>query len=57
VAKTTHKYESRILRSVHRSVAGLHRAGVVDKATMRKFDALRLPAAPPVAPEKIKARR
>jgi putative transcriptional regulator len=39
MAKTTHRYESSILRSVHRSVAGLHRVGLVDEATMRKFDA------------------
>jgi len=42
MANTARKTEADILATVHRSVAGLHRAGVVDKATMREFDALRL---------------
>jgi putative transcriptional regulator len=55
MAKKAQKYESKILRSVHRSVAGLHRVGVVDGATMRKFDAMCL--APAAAIAKIKTRR
>jgi putative transcriptional regulator len=57
MAKTTHKYESSILRSVHRSVAGLHRVGLVDEATMRKFDTQCLVHVSPRTPEKIKALR
>jgi putative transcriptional regulator len=34
------KADGSILASVHETVAGLHRIGVVDKATMREFDAL-----------------
>ncbi|MCY7295818.1 helix-turn-helix domain-containing protein [Alteromonas sp. a30] len=31
---------SDILKSVHRTVQGLEKSGVIDKTTMRKFDAL-----------------
>jgi putative transcriptional regulator len=34
------KKSGRILTSVHKSVVGLHKAGVVNDATMREFDAL-----------------
>lgn len=34
------KYESRILKSVHKDAQALHRAGLMDKQTMREFDAL-----------------
>ncbi len=30
----------RILGAINKTAAGLHRAGVIDKATMLKFDAL-----------------
>jgi putative transcriptional regulator len=39
------------------TVAGLHRAGVVDKATMREFDALCLTPVAPMSPEEIRALR
>ncbi len=48
---------SRILRNVHETARGLHRAGVIDKATMREFDALCLPEIPPMSPAEIKALR
>ena len=32
------KYVSRIARVVHQSAVGAYKAGVMDKATMRKFD-------------------
>lgn len=51
------KAESPILASVHETAAGLHRIGVVDKATMREFDALCLTSAEPLAPEEIRAIR
>jgi len=38
--KTEKKTDSKILDAVHRTAAGLHRAGVMDKQTMREFDAL-----------------
>ncbi len=40
MAKTARKTQSGILGTVHKSVAGLHRIGLVDKPTLRKFDAL-----------------
>lgn len=46
-----------ILDSVHATAAGLHKAGVMDKATMREFDALCLPEIPQMSPAEIKALR
>ena len=43
--------ESSILASVHEAAAGLHRIGLVDKSTMREFDALCLTPVEPLAPE------
>jgi putative transcriptional regulator len=51
------KGESPILASVHETVAGLHRIGIVDKATMREFDALCLMPVEPLAPAEIRALR
>lgn len=56
MAKTA-KTESGILGTVHKSAAGLHRAGLIDKATMREFDALCLTPVTPMAPDEIKALR
>ena len=53
----TKKAESGILASVHTTVAGLHQAGLVDKATMREFDVLCLTPVAPMAPEEIRALR
>ncbi len=52
MAKSARKYESSILRSVHLTVAGLHRIGLVDEATMRQFDAQCLTAASLATPKK-----
>src|SRR5271156_1205931 len=49
--------ESGILASVHKPVAGLHKAGLVDKATMREFDALCLTPVEPLSPTEIRALR
>jgi putative transcriptional regulator len=57
MAKTTSKTESGILGTVHKTAARLHRAGVIDKATMRDFDALCLTPVAAMAPEEIKALR
>jgi len=46
-----------ILASVHTTTAGLHKAGLVDKATMREFDALCLPPVETLPPEEIRALR
>jgi putative transcriptional regulator len=57
MAKSASKTEKGILGAVHRTAVGLHRAGVVDKATMREFDALCLTPIAPMGPEEIKALR
>ncbi len=51
-AKTASKTERSILGTVHKTAAGLRRACVIDKATMREFDALCLTT---MTPEEIKA--
>jgi len=40
MAKAAGKTERGILGTVHKTAAGLRRACVIDKATMREFDAL-----------------
>jgi putative transcriptional regulator len=40
MAATKKNSVSGILASAHKTVADLHEAGLVDKATMREFDAL-----------------
>ena len=57
MATTRRKAEGGILASVHKTASGLHRAGAVDKATMREFDALCLTPVEPLAPEEIRALR
>jgi len=57
MGKTVSKTENGILDTVHKTAAGLHHAGVIDKATMREFDALCLTPVTPMAPEEIKALR
>lgn len=57
MAKSRSKSESGILGSVHRTAAGLHRAGLIDKATMREFDLLCLTRVEPMAPAEIRALR
>ncbi len=49
--------ESDILATVHESVSGLHRAGLVDQATLRSFDALCLTKVDKLSPEEIRALR
>lgn len=57
MAKKVISAASGILGSVHRTAAGLHGAGLIDKATMRGFDALCLTPVLPMAPEEIRALR
>ena len=54
---TKSKADGGILGSVHKAAAGLHKAGLVDKATMREFDALCLTPVEPLTPEEIRALR
>ncbi len=51
------KTESAILATVYKTAAGLHKAGLVDKATLREFDALCLTPVEPLAPEEIRSLR
>jgi putative transcriptional regulator len=57
MAAKSRKAEGSILASVHKTAAGLHKAGLVDKATMREFDALCLTPVEPMTPEEIRALR
>ena len=51
------KHRSEILEAVHESVAGLHKAGLVDKATMRQFDRRCLTVVEDISPAEIKTLR
>lgn len=48
------KRKSRILDEVHDTARGLHRAGLIDKRRMRKFDALCQVTVEPMSPAIIK---
>jgi putative transcriptional regulator len=48
---------SRILKTVHETAKGLADAGLLDKQTMREFDALCLPPIKPYSKEEIKSLR
>lgn len=43
-----------ITEVVHETVKGLHKIGLVDKVTMREFDALCIPKLKPIGPKEIK---
>lgn len=51
------KKQSRILKEMHETMRGLHRAGVADQQTMREFDALCLPPVEPFSPTRIRKLR
>lgn len=51
------KKTSRILEAMHETARDFHAAGVMDIATMRKFDVLCLPEIPNYTPEQIKSIR
>ena len=51
------KYKSRIARVVHESAVGAFKAGVMDKATMRKFDVSCLIKVDALKPAEIQALR
>ena len=51
------KYVRRIAPVVHQSAAGAHKAGVIDKQTMRKFDVLCLAKVDALKPAEILALR
>lgn len=51
------KHKSRIARVVHEAAADAHKAGVMDKTTMRKFDELCLAEVQELSPREILALR
>lgn len=60
MAKATAKqsrYRSRLSAAIHETAAGLHRVGLIDKATMREFDASCLTAVEPLSATQIVAIR
>lgn len=46
-----------VMAAIHETVKGLHAAGIVNKRTMREFDALTLARIPELSPEEIRAIR
>lgn len=46
--------KSPIFEAVHETAKGLHKAGVMDRVTLREFDRLHLPPVEPLQPEEIK---
>lgn len=53
MTKTTTKYRSNPLVVAHKTAAGLHRIGVIDKGTMREFDASCLTTVDELSPRAI----
>ena len=53
MAKKALKYRSDALAVAHKTAAGLHRAGVIDKGTMREFDVSCLTAVEDLSPKAI----
>jgi putative transcriptional regulator len=48
------KTKSPILEAVFEAASGLHKAGVMDKVTLREFNRLCLPPVEPLKPEQIR---
>ena len=55
--KSRPKYRSRMSAAIHETAFGLHRVGLIDKATMREFDASCLTAVEPLSARQIVAIR
>ena len=51
------KARSRLAGAIHETAAGLHRIGLLDRATMREFDASCLTTVQPLSPRQIIALR
>jgi putative transcriptional regulator len=51
---TKAKFKSDAFEAIHSAAQGLHRAGTIDKATLRSFDASCLTVPAQLAPGKIK---
>jgi len=52
--KSKSKFKSDAFGAIHSAARGPHRAGTIDKATMREFDESSLRAPPEIPPEEIK---
>ncbi len=52
--KKNQKYRSEIAEAVHSTVAGMYRAGTVDKATMKSFDESCLVTPTELTPAKVR---
>ena len=53
----TEQYRSRAMASIHETAEGLHKAGLIDKQTLRKFDEACLTPVQPLSPAQIRALR
>ncbi|MAM77209.1 DNA-binding transcriptional regulator [uncultured Tistrella sp.] len=53
----TKTYRSDALAAIHETASDLHDVGLLDKQTMRQFDALALAPVAPMRPDAIKALR
>ena len=53
----TRQYRGKAMASVHETAEGLRKAGVMDRRTMRRFDAAYLTPVRPLAPAEIRALR
>ena len=53
----TNKHRSQLSAAIHETAAGLHRIGLIDKATMREFDASCLTVIEPLSAREISAIR
>jgi putative transcriptional regulator len=51
---TKRKYKTDAFEAIHSAVAGMYRAGTIDKATMRNFDEACLAVPSPISPRQIK---
>lgn len=51
------RYRSAALAAIHETASDLHEAGVMEKRTLRKFDAFCLTPVRPLSPEEIQAIR
>ena len=52
--KSKARFKSDAFEAIHSAAKGLHRAGTIDKATMREFDESCLTAPSEIPPEEIK---
>ena len=54
---TKRRYKSDAFEAIHSAVAGMHRAGTIDKTTMREFDSACIARPPVIDPTQIKRLR